>query len=129
MLYTVKDSQAKENEHEETSPSREFKLSIVRQLTSGEKRLAQVCREHQLASSMVERPLPGIRRWLTASRNWNASVDGWRWKRQQIGSGSPMRAVSVRMEYLRKAGEDESKSPLGCWLTWRRKPKGTVACQ
>lgn len=28
---------------------REFKLSIIRQLTSGEKRLAQVCREHNLS--------------------------------------------------------------------------------
>jgi len=35
--------------------SREFKLSIVRQLTSGEKRPAQVCREHNLAASMVAR--------------------------------------------------------------------------
>lgn len=35
--------------------SREFKLSIVRQLASGEKRQAQVCREHNLAVSMVSR--------------------------------------------------------------------------
>ena len=35
--------------------SREFKLMIVHQLASGEKRPAQVCREHQLAASMVSR--------------------------------------------------------------------------
>jgi len=35
--------------------SREFKLSIVRQLASGEKCPAQVCREHNLAASMVAR--------------------------------------------------------------------------
>jgi transposase len=35
------------------SHSREFKLEIVRQLASGEKRPAQVCREHNLAASMV----------------------------------------------------------------------------
>ena len=35
--------------------SREFKLTIVRQLSSGEKRPAQVCREHNLAASMVSR--------------------------------------------------------------------------
>jgi len=35
--------------------SREFKLEIVRQLASGEKRPAQVCREHNLAASMVAR--------------------------------------------------------------------------
>jgi transposase len=37
------------------SRSREFKLLIVRQLASGEKRPAQVCREHNLAASMVAR--------------------------------------------------------------------------
>ena len=34
---------------------RECKLMIVRQLASGEKRPAQVCREHQLAHSVVSR--------------------------------------------------------------------------
>lgn len=33
--------------------SREFKLTIARQLASGEKRPAQICREHNLAASMV----------------------------------------------------------------------------
>ena len=37
------------------SHSREFKLMIVRQLASGEKRPAQVCREHNLAASMIAR--------------------------------------------------------------------------
>jgi transposase len=32
---------------------REFKLSLVRALESGEKRLAQVCREHSLSQGMV----------------------------------------------------------------------------
>ncbi len=35
--------------------SRELKLTIMRQLASGEKRPAQVCREHHLASSLVAR--------------------------------------------------------------------------
>jgi len=35
--------------------SRELKLTIVRQLASGEKRPAQVCREHNLAPSLVAR--------------------------------------------------------------------------
>ena len=35
--------------------SRELKLTIVRQLASGEKRPAQICREHNLASSVVSR--------------------------------------------------------------------------
>lgn len=35
--------------------TREFKLTIVHQLASGEKRPAQVCREHNLAPSVVSR--------------------------------------------------------------------------
>ena len=35
--------------------SRELKMTVVRQLASGEKRPAQVCREHNLASSVVSR--------------------------------------------------------------------------
>jgi transposase len=35
--------------------SREFKLEVVRQVFSGEKRPAQVCREHQLAESVLLR--------------------------------------------------------------------------
>ena len=33
----------------------EFKLTLMRQLASGEKRPAQVCREHQLADSVLSR--------------------------------------------------------------------------
>lgn len=35
--------------------SREFKLQVCRQIASGQKRPAQVCREHQLANSMLSR--------------------------------------------------------------------------
>lgn len=35
--------------------SREFKLTVVRQRASGEKRPDQICREHNLASSVVSR--------------------------------------------------------------------------
>src|SRR5215212_6583155 len=35
--------------------SREFKLEICRQLEAGLKRPSQVCREHQLANSMLSR--------------------------------------------------------------------------
>lgn len=35
--------------------SREFKLEIVQQLATGEKRPAQLCREHNLAPSLVQR--------------------------------------------------------------------------
>ena len=35
--------------------SREFKLEVVRQIATGQKRPAQVCREHQLAESLLLR--------------------------------------------------------------------------
>jgi transposase len=35
--------------------TREFKLDIVRQVASGAKRPAQVCREHQLSESLLAR--------------------------------------------------------------------------
>ena len=35
--------------------SREFKLEVARQVATGEKRPAQVCREHNLANSMLDR--------------------------------------------------------------------------
>ena len=35
--------------------SREFKLDVVRQMATGQKRPAQVCREHNLAPSLVAR--------------------------------------------------------------------------
>lgn len=34
---------------------REFKLQVVRQLNSGHKRLAQICREHNLCQTLVRR--------------------------------------------------------------------------
>jgi transposase-like protein len=34
---------------------REFKLQVVRQLRTGEKRLSQLCREHQLSETLVRR--------------------------------------------------------------------------
>ncbi len=35
--------------------SREFKLEVVRQIASGQKRPAQVCREYGLADSLLSR--------------------------------------------------------------------------
>jgi len=35
--------------------SREFKLEVMRQLNSGEKRPAQICREHSIADSVISR--------------------------------------------------------------------------
>lgn len=52
---------------------REFKLQVVRQLEMGEKRLAQLCREHQLSATLVRRwkeqyAQQGEEAWPEASR-------------------------------------------------------------
>lgn len=47
--------------------SREFKLDIVRQIASGEKRMAQRCREHNLAESLVNRWRKEVRECGTAA--------------------------------------------------------------
>ena len=49
---------------------REFKLQVVRQLVRGEKRFAQLCREHGLCSSLLRRwreqyDQRGENAWLT----------------------------------------------------------------
>jgi transposase len=49
--------------------SREFKLQVVRQLASGEKRFAQLCREHGLCQTLLRRwreqyEQQGERAWL-----------------------------------------------------------------
>ena len=35
--------------------TREFKLSVARQLVTGEKRISQVCREHALGQTLVRK--------------------------------------------------------------------------
>jgi putative transposase len=40
--------------------SREFKLEVVRQIATGQKRPAQVCREYGLADSVLSRLPQGI---------------------------------------------------------------------
>lgn len=37
------------------SHTREFKLEVCRQIAAGEKRPVQICREHQLANSLLAR--------------------------------------------------------------------------
>ncbi|HEV2121839.1 MAG TPA: transposase [Chloroflexota bacterium] len=54
---------------------REFKLQVVRQLKSGEKRLAQLCREHNLCQTLV-------RRWREQYERQGENA----WLDQQAGS-------------------------------------------
>lgn len=59
---------------------RKFKLQVVRQLKSGEKRLAQVCREHGLCQTLVRRwreqyEQKGENAWLEQARNQHVAAD------------------------------------------------------
>jgi transposase-like protein len=56
---------------------REFKLQVIRQLKSGEKRLAQLCREHNLCQTLV-------RRWREQYEQKGENA----WLDQQAGNGS-----------------------------------------
>ena len=76
--------------------SREFKLTVVRQIADGEKRPAQICREHNLDESVLLRwrkeydargeaaftPARGRSRlaWSSGWRSWSASAASWRWR-------------------------------------------------
>jgi transposase len=60
--------------------SREFKLQVVRQLVSGEKRLAHLCREHHLCETLVRRwreqyELRGENAWLDAEPTGHGALD------------------------------------------------------
>jgi transposase-like protein len=59
---------------------REFKLQVVRQLKSGEKRLAQVCREHNLCQTLVRRwreqyEQKGENAWLEQAQSRHVAPD------------------------------------------------------
>jgi len=59
---------------------REFKLQVVRQLKSGEKRLAQVCREHNLCQTLVRRwreqyEQKGENAWLEQAQSQHVAPD------------------------------------------------------
>jgi len=60
---------------------REFKLHIVRQLLSGERRSGQLCREHNLSSSMVHA-------WRIEYQN--KGEDAW--------AGPPSASTSIRQQ-------------------------------
>jgi transposase len=59
---------------------RQFKLEICRQLVSGEKRLAQLCREHNLRQTLVRRwrdqyDRLGENAWLDREAGMNPECD------------------------------------------------------
>lgn len=79
--------------------TREFKLECCRQVATGQKRPAQLCREHNLAESVLlrwrkeyeargeeaftEKKQPSSRGealWRRGSRNWSASAASSPWR-------------------------------------------------
>ena len=96
--------------------SREFKLQVVRQLVTGEKRISQVCREHDLCQTLV-------RRWREqyeqdGEHAWREAQSG------QVGANAQARIAALEAalgrahlenEFLRQALEVLAKkgSPSG----------------
>ncbi len=59
---------------------REFKLQVVRQLVSGEKRISQICREHDLGQTLVRHwrgqyERDGENAWLSPSASGHVPRD------------------------------------------------------
>jgi transposase-like protein len=72
--------------------SREFKLQVVRQLVSGEKRLAQLCREHNLCQTL-------LRRWREQYEQRGENAWGW------------TRTPAARWTWRPRPGSPPSKRP------------------
>lgn len=93
--------------------SREFKLQVVRQLVSGEKRTAQVCREHDLCRTLVLRwreqyERDGESAWLRDQPTATAHVDADPQVRIAALEAALGRA-HLENEFLRKALETVKK--------------------
>lgn len=93
--------------------SREFKLQIARQLTTGEKRLAQLCREHDLCRTLVLRwkgqyDRDGENAWLAEQAGPTVHVDADPQARIAALEAALGRA-HLENEFLRKALEVAAK--------------------
>jgi transposase len=84
--------------------SREFKLSVARQLVSGQKRLSQICREHGICESVV-------RRWQLQyeSRGENA----WTEETKPPVSGKSLEGISADEPAFLQARVQELEAALG----------------
>ena len=60
--------------------TREFKLEAVREVVSGEKRPAQVCRERALAEGLLLRWRRARSSWSARWRSWSASAGNSPWR-------------------------------------------------
>ena len=80
--------------------SREFKLQVVRQLVSGEKRFAQLCREHTLCQTL-------LRRWREQyeQRGENAWLD--QDDAQRVEPDAPSRIAALEAALGRATLENE----------------------
>lgn len=80
--------------------SREFKLQVVRQLVSGEKRFAQLCREHSLCQTL-------LRRWREQyeQRGENAWLE--QEERHSLAPDAPARIAALEAALGRATLENE----------------------
>ena len=84
--------------------TRDFKLTLARQLVSGDRRMSQICREHSLCESVV-------RRWkLHYERNGEAS---WTETAIPLSAGSSARSASDVVEAVVSDRVKELEAALG----------------
>lgn len=86
---------------------REFKLQVVRQLAGGEKRLAQICREHDLCHTLVRRwreqyDQLGERAWSPEAGRTHVGADP---ERRIAELEAALGRASLELDLLRRALE------------------------
>jgi transposase-like protein len=96
---------------------REFKLQVVRRLQSGEKRMAQICREHNLCQTIVRRwreiyEQKGENAWLEQTSNHVASDDKARIASLEAALGRAHLELDFMRHYAREL-EQKKGLPYG----------------
>ena len=97
---------------------REFKLQVVRQLQSGEKRLAQICREYNLCQTLVRRwreqyEQKGENAWLEQTANSHVASDD---KARVAALEAALGRAHLELDFLRhclRELEQKKGLPLG----------------
>ena len=92
---------------------REFKLRVVRQLRTGEKRIAQICREHQLSETCVRRwkeqyDRMGEEAWREGQHAHEAASEAQRVSELEAALGR----AHLEIELLRRALKAAEKGAL-----------------
>jgi transposase len=96
--------------------SREFKLQVARQLVRGEKRLAQLCREHGLCQTLVRHwrdqyDAAGENAWLNGQAGSNSLVSDPRTAALEAALGRAHREIDFLRHSLELVRKGRSRPP------------------